>query len=302
MTSRSQPNFSVLADQVECILDITQDKLVGVVIDYLFRGFLNSKEYEDYTKAPKGPRIYKKARGVYQKYKGQVKDSYQEFSWEHLDDAKERKKYGKKFLDTLTSFGIMTQHEYKMLLPETQKVYSHKNAKDPIMAGLLGDPLKLALVDYYLVPEFNEKLEELGAPYSGYKVFDKFRERLVGTIYPGTVVLLLETIHRMRAIREHRGDDAAMKFFYEEYFPKWMNDETLIECTPVGGKQFYESLRKEVQKPLAKIYMQLEDYKVDWAMIAENISKEVWHSKNEAVVKHYGFADHNNGTNEIHWV
>lgn len=259
-STSNQPDYSALAMKVESILDIIQAKLTSDVVD-LFRGFLNSKEYEIYTNTsltqpPKGIKILKsKAKGWYQKKK-RGKRSHEEFSMEHLEDAKERKKYGKKFLDTLKSLGVLEEAQYDMLLPETRKLYVRSNVPDP---------LKELLARYYLFPEFDDELQMLDASYSGYKIFDAYVKRFGGLILP--IPTLFENIALFKAVRKRQGDAEAMDFFYYDFFPNWMNDAKVMDYAPDRSQQaqLYRFLKKNIQQPLHVIYMNMEEYKAKTA-------------------------------------
>lgn len=287
----SSINFEKLYRQVDTKMEILTDQIQTVLFENAFPGFLRSGTYLEYTTAPEGNKAIKKIKGIVnQKLLHHLKRSYQEFDFHHLTKPEERKKYGKKFLDTLKAQGIMDNVEYNELLPSTLSVPSEEEP----------DPLEYRLVMYYMLPVYDENIDQVGAPKSGNKLWESYISS--GDMYGSGyfyIALFLNVVATMKATKQHQGAKAALKYFRDNIYGESLTDSELLKYAE-NDRQVARNLKEEVKKPLDLIVFSL-----DRAFQEANTKSVNIYNGMTANRKKYGYKPKMNNNikeQEIYWV
>mmetsp|Transcript_21122 Transcript_21122/g.31299 ORF Transcript_21122/g.31299 Transcript_21122/m.31299 type:complete len:284 (+) Transcript_21122:219-1070(+) len=255
-------SFMSIADEIETHLQIVNDRIDEIWVNEAWGNFLRSIEYQNYTDAPEGNKLLKKVKGWNKKRHNEFKDSYQEFSVEHLCYSLDtRKKYGKKMLDTLKSYNMMDEKEYQKLLPATKEIPA-KGAVDPLM-----DRLK----EYYLVPILDKNdYKKLTTPFSGNEVFQAFLDYSPINAEP---FIFRELLYKVRSYRMHRGDREAVTIYFNHYHSSYVGDTAEFVRKLSGNVHLFRELEESVKEPLDALALAVRQ--LDWAKEGEATTKSV---------------------------
>merc|ERR1712226_626147 len=215
-----------------------------------------SPEYKAYTRAPTGNKALKKLSGIDRRRRGVLKDSYQEFSVEHLYVREERRKYGKKMLDTLMYYGMMEREEYDDLLPWTRFTeIAHEN-----------DPLMERLKEYYLLPIWDKSNNrKVDIPNSGNLILHDFMNGS-GEHQNWEPFKFREVLYEFQS-RMHRGPAYAIMIFCRFLHHKFIANGKL-QAAMGEFESLYEELKKDVEEPLNAIVDHMNQ-EVDWTDLDE---------------------------------